>query len=172
MSASLQLLLVGYVVVGAAFFYYGFVFAGPIPWRHQLQTGFLVYLLLLVPLLLFTLQQQHRYPQELAGLGVVPYPDIVEVIGMPITPGTVSDLERQRILDGDAVQRGTRHAWVFKIQGAPEAALAYYREPSNTPGWDLAEDSGIMLVFTRGAERLAISVSKGWNDNRMIITSY
>lgn len=103
-------------------------------WRTlQFMVGWI-----LVPIVALALWFQYGAEDRLAELGITAWSGLVEVQGITAGHGE------------------QRRSWTFTMDGQPRDLIAFYSEPEHRGDWQIAEQTGFMLILHRGEERLQI----------------
>ena len=119
------------------------------PGTYLSKAGFLIWLFLLAPFLIYVLYQQQGSVKRLEGKGFRAHPAIVEAIGM-------------------ANGAGEKPTWLFKVKGDPETILDFYRSPETRPGWTLAAETPQLLAFVNGPNQMHIFATKEWGSTSVM----
>ena len=129
------------VVAFAAALYYLYVERGWYDWGGRARAGIIVLVGVLAPVLVMTLWQQDGAKAALAAHGISIHPGLGSSVG--IATGTIA----------------SGASWVFEFDGEQAALLDYYRDAPHRDGWEIAEDSDVLLILTKENQRLTISAN-------------
>ena len=148
MQNSLVWLFVFCLFMAGLSYYIGFV-RPPRVLAWLSKAGFLIWLFLLTPILVYVLYQQSGSIDRLESTGFVAHPGIVESVG--IANGV-----------------GENPTWLFRINSDGTDILEYYRSPDSRPGWEMSGGNEMVLMFKRERQRMAVAVRKGWSDSSLM----
>jgi hypothetical protein len=137
MQSSLLWLLLFCLVMAAISYYLGFV-RPPVVLAWLSQASFITLLFLLIPVLLYVLNQQRGAVGRLEQAGFSGPPVKVESVGF-----------------GNGI--GEKPTWLFEAEGEAMGILDFYRSPDSRSEWELTADGGQMLVFKRGGEAMTVT---------------
>jgi hypothetical protein len=131
-------LLVLWVVMALAGYWFGFRSPAEGVLRTLFQGTFFVCLFILVPVTLSVLRSGTRPDVRLQATGIVPHPALGEMLIEP-TPrdGTIQ--------------------WIYVAEAPAREILEFYRWQSNRKGWAVGSDRTVQLVLARDGETLTIS---------------
>ena len=144
MAPSTLALLAFCILAAAVSYYLGFV-RPPRVLAWLSQAAFVVFTFLLIPILLLVLWRQFGAEERLAEYDITPHPAINHALGI-------------------ATGSGGRPLWMFSVEAAPESVVAFYRDESHRPGWEIVSDGNIFLLLGRGNERMMIGGYEGWSS--------
>ena len=138
MSLISLALLVLWLVLAAAGYWYGFRNPAEGMLRSLFQGTFFVSLFILVPVTLYVIWGGMRQEPRLSAHGIVPHPSLQELLTEPV------------VREG-AIQ------WVYTAGDPAGEILEFYRWKSNRPGWTIGSDRTVQLVLSGNGRTLIIS---------------
>ena len=134
------------------------------PGMDHSETVVIVGIGLLLPLTAWHVWSVRRVPARIAAF-VSPYPaayDAMDGTG-PLAVGPMV-----YALEGDTVRARAALAelrdrkdetYLMRTLASPDSVVAFYREATHRPGWEILEDDRVLLILERGDERMIIGVA-------------
>jgi hypothetical protein len=147
----------------------------PLWMRGRTEAAAISAIAILLPLAIWHYVSTNQVIPKIAAL-VTPYPngtDPESDAGLALAPvvyaasgdTAAAREELSRLQDGS-------HNYLLKTIDDPRRVVAYYRDPSHRPGWQLVEDDSVALVLRRGDQQLFLgALDIGFGRGTQIVYS-